>query len=116
MRLQVRSEPKNLYTVIPEKKTQVAGFMGSEHRYDFSYQKETDIALNPDELQDGISTELLKKKLAAEKEQAAPPPKAAPWAQASKAEDLSEMVAQHSQQQAKKQKTKEDKKKKDFKF
>ena len=102
-----------MYTVIPEKKTNVAGFMGSEHRYDFSYQKETEIALNPDELQDGISTELLKKKLAAEKQE--PAPKAAPWAQASKAEDLSDMVAQHSQQQAKK-KTKDDKEKKDFKF
>lgn len=120
--------PKQLYTVIPERQTKVQGFMGSQHGYDLSNSArppilgeesrgskrkqagEYDVALDPEEME-GLNQDALRAKY--EQQHQA-------QQQSIQKEDLSDLVVEHAQKQAKRQKTKaedKDKKKKDkFKF
>ncbi|KAI8827283.1 uncharacterized protein EV422DRAFT_34683 [Fimicolochytrium jonesii] len=128
------NEPKQLYTVVPERQTAIKGFMGSQHGYDLSAagpsnspppppptegrgQKRKagpgaagiDLALNPEDLESGLDESTLRKKY----EQQLDVSKA-------NQEDFSDMVADHASRQAKRAK-KDDKakgkdKSKNFKF
>jgi hypothetical protein len=50
--------------VLQSKPLAVSGFMGSSHGYDLP-QESTDISLNPEDLEGGIESEMLKRKLEA---------------------------------------------------
>ncbi|KAJ3090670.1 Splicing factor 3B subunit 2 [Quaeritorhiza haematococci] len=118
-------EPKQLYTVIPQKETAIRGFMGSQHVYDISAAVGSstssttkkrkgpggagvEVALNPEDLEAGLDEETVKRKYEERLGETA-----------AGGEDFSDMVAEHASKQAKKRKMKEDKKdkgKKEFKF
>jgi hypothetical protein len=51
-----------LYTVLQSKPSTVSGFMGSSHGYDLP-QESTELSLNPEDLEGGIESEILKRKL-----------------------------------------------------
>ncbi|KAI9017838.1 hypothetical protein BC832DRAFT_523671, partial [Gaertneriomyces semiglobifer] len=104
------AKQKQLYTVLPEKSTSVKGFMGSEHVYDLSAGAsgsgkrkavgETEVSLNPDELQSGLDSEVVRKAYERSKE-------------GSTKEDFSDMVAEHAQREREKRKKRKTEK---FKF
>ncbi|CAG8509211.1 5265_t:CDS:10 [Paraglomus brasilianum] len=98
-------EPKQLYTVLPQKETSITGFMGSQHVYDISNATGTskgtkrkavgagvEVALDPSEMAN-LDEETLRAKF--DEAQAASRPEGAH-------EDLSDMVAEHASKQAKK--------------
>ncbi|KAJ3173548.1 Splicing factor 3B subunit 2 [Geranomyces variabilis] len=136
-----REEPKQLYTVVPERQKAVPGFMGSQHTYDLSgaapvptYQDPTaasaaakgtkrkggpldgssaiDVALNPEDLEEGLNDEAMLRKKYDQQLHVSKPA----------AEDFSDLVAEHASKQAKKKqkkddgKAKEKDKSKNFKF
>ncbi|CAG8566006.1 7892_t:CDS:10 [Diversispora eburnea] len=100
-------EPKQLYTVLPQKESNVAGFMGSQHVYDLTAASGTgtgtakgrkavgtgvDVALDPSEMAN-LDEETLRAKF--EEAQQANQPEGAH-------EDFSDMVAEYASKQAKK--------------
>ncbi|KAI9098091.1 hypothetical protein DFS34DRAFT_98345 [Phlyctochytrium arcticum] len=116
-RRNVIEEPKQLYTVVPEKQGHVKGFMGSQHVYDLSEARGTkrkgavEVSLNPEDLQEGLDEDTIKRKydqqLNVSKAETAK-------------EDFSDMVAEHAQKQnakkQKKEKSEKGKQKEKFKF
>ena len=97
-------QPKQLYTVLPQRETSIRGFMGSQHGYEVSRKKQVEVELNPEELEKGLDPETLKRKYN-EKVEASLPVR----------QDLSDMVLEHAQNK----KTKRDdksKRHKEFKF
>ncbi|KAJ3052802.1 hypothetical protein HK097_005640 [Rhizophlyctis rosea] len=111
------SPPRNLYTILPERQTSVQGFMGSTHTYDLSSSDsssrkrkadQVDVALNPEDMEEGIDADVLKRKYEAQMEGRRAE---------GRGEDLSDMVAEHVRKGEKKRKEgKKDKKGKEFKF
>ncbi|TPX31144.1 hypothetical protein SmJEL517_g05463 [Synchytrium microbalum] len=119
-------QPKSLYTVIPERATNISGFMGSERVYDISAAQAqaaavastsmpdqlprkrkgfsstpsgVEVALNPEDMmtENGVlDSELLKKRYEETLEERAA---------ANPKEDFSDLVAEHAQKQSKKRKT-----------
>ncbi|CAB4475974.1 uncharacterized protein OCT59_018011 [Rhizophagus irregularis] len=101
-------EPKQLYTVLPQKEASISGFMGSQHVYDLSSTSTSgplkgttkrkavgagvDVALDPSEMAN-LDEETLRAKF--EEAQQATLPEGAH-------EDFSDMVAEHASKQAKK--------------
>ncbi|CAG8758504.1 12596_t:CDS:10, partial [Dentiscutata erythropus] len=100
-------EPKPLYTVLPQKDTNIAGFMGSQHAYDLSAAATTggvkgakrkvvgagiDVALDPSEMAN-LDEETLRA-IFEEAQQANKPE--------GSREDFSDLVAEHASKQAKK--------------
>jgi hypothetical protein len=57
----IPTSARPLYTVLPSKPSAVSGFMGSSHGYDL--QESTELSLNPEDLESGIESEMLKRKL-----------------------------------------------------
>ncbi|KAJ3279310.1 Splicing factor 3B subunit 2, partial [Borealophlyctis nickersoniae] len=124
----VDEEPKQLYTVLPQRDANVKGFMGSTHVYDVSAATSggaaaaapeigtrkrklgagVDIALNPEDLEEGLDANTIQRKYEQQVE-------------ADKGdggrEDMSDMVAEHARAQDRKRvKRDEGKKKKDKEF
>ncbi|CAG8602971.1 15286_t:CDS:10, partial [Dentiscutata heterogama] len=100
-------EPKPLYTVLPQKDTNISGFMGSQHAYDLSAAATTggvkgakrkvvgtgiDVALDPSEMAN-LDEETLRA-IFEEAQQANKPE--------GSREDFSDLVAEHASKQAKK--------------
>ncbi|CAG8438081.1 2017_t:CDS:10 [Funneliformis mosseae] len=83
-------EPKQLYTVLPQKEASISGFMGSQHRK--AVGAGVDVALDPSEMAN-LDEETLRAKF--EEAQQATLPEGAH-------EDFSDMVAEHASKQAKK--------------
>ena len=107
-------QPKQLYTILPQKETSIRGFMGSQHGYDLGKKKEdVEISLNPDEIEGGLDSEAVKRKYEATLE-----PAATGVLAGLPKEDLSDMVKEHESKMAKKKQKKDDKGRdgKKFKF
>ncbi|KAG0324666.1 hypothetical protein BG000_002114 [Podila horticola] len=112
-------EPKQLYTVLQEKKTAITGFMGSQHVYDLSSASsskkrknlgEVDVQLDPSELEN-MDAETLQEKYEQGLQAAVPE---------AQREDMSDLMGEHLATQAKKRKQAQEKKggkkEKEYKF
>lgn len=114
------SETKSLFTVLPQAKADSSkGFLGSTHTYQIPPSSRSDklglapksveVALNPDDLEDGVGmdAETMKRKFEEGVQKAK---------KGVEREDLSEMVGEHVEKQAKRTRRDDGRKGKDFKF